>query len=125
MRRNYGLVLPKNYVSIEKDEIEYIGGGIKIDNKWYGVKITLSGIETSYFLDGYDIFTSIIGGVMGWFSAPLGVALGFVGLVRSKQITRYNSDNSGICITFTWAHISLAAHSPWAAATAAIIKDRG
>jgi len=26
--RNYGLVLPKNYVSIEKDEMEYIDGGI-------------------------------------------------------------------------------------------------
>jgi len=25
--RNYGLVLPKNYVSIEKDEMEYIDGG--------------------------------------------------------------------------------------------------
>ena len=24
---NYGLVLPKNYVSIEKDEMEYIDGG--------------------------------------------------------------------------------------------------
>ena len=25
--RNYGLVLPTNYVSIEKDEMEYIDGG--------------------------------------------------------------------------------------------------
>jgi len=28
--RNYGLVLPKNYVSIEKDEMEYIDGGLYI-----------------------------------------------------------------------------------------------
>jgi len=27
---NYGLVLPKNYVSIEKDEMEYIDGGWSI-----------------------------------------------------------------------------------------------
>jgi len=30
--RNYGLLLPKNYVSIEKDEMEYIDGGQVI--KW-------------------------------------------------------------------------------------------
>jgi len=29
--RNYGLVLPKNYVSIEKDEMEYIDGGGTVD----------------------------------------------------------------------------------------------
>jgi len=28
--RNCGLVLPKNYVSIEKDEVEYIDGGVYI-----------------------------------------------------------------------------------------------
>ena len=30
MRRNYGLVLPKNYVYIEKDEMEYFDGGLYI-----------------------------------------------------------------------------------------------
>ncbi len=28
--RNYGLVLPSNYVSIEKDEMEYIDGGFQM-----------------------------------------------------------------------------------------------
>lgn len=34
--RNYGLVLPKNYVSINETEMEYIDGGVKVSAKWYG-----------------------------------------------------------------------------------------
>ena len=42
MRRNYGLVLPKNYVSIEKDEMEYIDGGWGVPNWVVGGTINLA-----------------------------------------------------------------------------------
>jgi len=59
--RNYGLVLPKNYVSIEKDEMEYIDGG------W---DIKFAGLKTAWVIP-VGIYLNISGSVsdLAWIVA--------------------------------------------------------
>jgi len=48
--KNYGLVLPKNYVSIEKDEMEYIDGGIAFSRSWIAIGVDLIALAVAPYL---------------------------------------------------------------------------
>jgi len=95
--RNYGLVLPKNYVSIEKDEMEYIDGGGWLADKatdllvgligcalWeYRATITKSVIIGA--IKGLGYVTTAIKAAAGWVIAnpviALAILAGVVGIV--------------------------------------------
>lgn len=105
------LQLPNSYVGIDREEMEYLEGGISISNKWYGYSIWFNSSETDGLLlaigagsAGFWLATeleaaSIIAlpaalptGVIAAALAVAGVAIG---------AAKYKNNGSGFSANFT------------------------
>jgi len=99
--RNYGLVLPKNYVSIEKDEMEYIDGGIysKTWDSWHGkvLDVYLNSEEATKLAIGVAGILAI-GGAWLLVCPPAAAFLWTMSVVYGGYISWLNADGSGIIV---------------------------
>lgn len=105
------LQLPNSYVGIDREEMEYLEGGISISKKWYGFSIWFNSRENE------GLLLAIGAGSMGtWFTAellaagvitlpgaiPFGIiaaALGISGVAIAAA--KYKNNGSGFSANFT------------------------
>ncbi|GAA0086067.1 hypothetical protein UT300007_25060 [Clostridium sp. CTA-7] len=76
LKREYALQMPKNYVEIDREEMEYVDGGAEKINYWWGYAINLSAKECSATADlleanivgaaGTGALATAIGGPLAW-----------------------------------------------------------
>lgn len=45
LNRNYQLQLPNSFVDVEREEMEYVDGGMYVSERWWGIAINLSVAE--------------------------------------------------------------------------------
>ncbi|GAA0760978.1 hypothetical protein SDC9_58690 [bioreactor metagenome] len=69
LNRKYELQLPNSYVDVDRDEMEYVDGGILVSGKWYGFSIWFNSRET----DGLLIAIGA-GSAGAWLAAELAAA---------------------------------------------------
>ena len=78
------LQLPKNYVEVEREEMEYVDGGRNYKEYWWGQAVDLSPSECAAASDALSKSANIctkaaiaagIGGFLTGYAIPVGIAL--------------------------------------------------
>lgn len=69
LKREYALQLPNSFVEIDREEMQYVDGGILLSKKWYGFSIWFNSRET----DGLLIAIGL-GSATAWLAAELSAA---------------------------------------------------
>ena len=89
LNRNYNLQLPNSFVEIDKEEMEYVDGGVSVSKSWSGFQVTLSSGEcadTAAVLAGGSVTAATISGVLGLtgvgipYAIALAIGSGIMGL---------------------------------------------
>ncbi len=73
------LKLPNNYVEVERDEMEYVSGGVSMQNTWYGFKVLLNHNERVNLTDLQVALTGVSTAIpVPGLSAMMGVITSYV-----------------------------------------------
>lgn len=122
------LEMPSSYAAMSEEEMTYVEGGMSTKVKLWGIQVALSGSETNAYAIGSSVYNYALGSALGIPAAAAGVLIGGIATFRGVQLTAYNSNNSGVYLNFTWAHIASMITNPITApVTVALtvpIKDR-
>ncbi len=110
--KNYGLVLPKNYVSINEEEMRYIDGGVSAQWNWWGLRLIMSpGEAKTYLFLGNDFYGAAISGAIGCCGGgPAAVVLGLFFMINGRLISNTISTaeyfNKNLNFDLNWATLS-------------------
>lgn len=88
------LLLPKNYQTIDSNEMQYIDGGIEVYTNWWGISVYLTKKECKYLSLGYDAVT-IAAGFSG--NAVVVGCIAFAGL-----FAKIGADGRGMWVNRAW-----------------------
>ena len=110
------LRLPNSYVEVDKDEMEYVDGGMNVVNTWYGHNLNFSERETQILAKilmtvgaGACAYGAIaaafpaLGWVAGGVTCAVGACVGFAGLII--DLADYIGGSNGLsikCVGTSW-----------------------
>jgi len=117
------LRLPSSYVDVERDEMEYVDGGIGVTRYNKGFTLWLNSTETNRFAVGSSAIAAAVGVAIGIPSWVAGALITAFATFRGALITYYNN-NSGIVIDISDVAIGRILFSGTTGIVYAPIRDR-
>lgn len=88
------LLLPKNYQTIDNDEMQYIDGGIEVYTNWWGISVYLTKNECRKLGYGYTAAN-----IAASFSGNLAVV---ACISFARVFAQIGADNRGMWVNRAW-----------------------
>lgn len=121
LNRNYELQLPNIFVDVDRNEMEYVDGGYRWVNYWWGRATNLTKDECLDFCDEYTaravklgVGAAAVAGALAW-CAPaaflcgmsLSVAGGNYGVIAARLNTASRRSGATVSINHGWLSVEI------------------